>query len=71
VSTITIPPRFIMSNGEISGNTANWGGGVLVKGGVFEMTGGSITGNKSSSTAPVTNGGGGVKLSSSTFTMSG
>jgi hypothetical protein len=58
---------FIMSGGEISGNTAsNDSGGVLVaNSGTFTMSGGTISGN----TAP--NYGGGVYVSGGTFTMSG
>jgi hypothetical protein len=58
---------FTMSGGEISGNTADYGGGVYVDdSSTFTMSGGEISGN----TADY---GGGVYVdgSSSTFTMSG
>jgi hypothetical protein len=67
----------VMSNGEISGNTAGFGGGVYMTGGNFTMTGGSITGNKGTGIivnpqGHAQNGGGGVKVvGGGTFTMSG
>ncbi|MDR1325589.1 MAG: InlB B-repeat-containing protein [Treponema sp.] len=54
---------FTMSGGEISGNTASWGGGVYVSG-TFTMTGGVVSGNRASKQ------GGGVFLHG-TFTMTG
>jgi hypothetical protein len=59
---------FTMNGGEISGNTADdGGGGVYVYGGTFTMNGGEISGNTA------TGEGGGVYVSGygSTFTMSG
>jgi len=61
--------EFTLQSGTISGNTANYGGGVHVHGGTFTMTGGTISANSSSY-------GGGVDISASssyngTFTMSG
>jgi hypothetical protein len=68
---------FIMSGGEITGNTASAsasyshsGGGVYVDGGTFTMSGGEITGNTAS--GPNSDSGGGVYVyRSGTFTMSG
>jgi hypothetical protein len=68
--------KFVMNGGEISGNTARYGGGVIVyTSGTFVMTGGEITGN----TAKVASGsgsdanGGGVWLGGqgAAFVMSG
>ena len=58
-----------MESGEISGNTANLGGGVLNYG-TFAMSGGTISNNTSTTTNTSGDGGGGV-LNSGTFTMSG
>ncbi|MDR1220560.1 MAG: penicillin-binding protein activator LpoB [Treponema sp.] len=56
---------FTMSGGNISGNSASFGGGgVFVDGGTFTMSGGTISGNTASL-------GGGVSVSYGTFTMSG
>ena len=54
---------------KITGNTADTGGGVLVYGGTFTMSGGEISDNTASNSR---SGGGGVCVDSSgTFTMSG
>jgi hypothetical protein len=57
------PSEFIMTGGEISGNTAAFGGGVLVQNGMFRMEGGKIH-NNTASTFSTSNGiaaaGGGV-----------
>ena len=54
-----------MNGGTISNNTAgNFGGGVFVAGGTFNMNNGEIAGNKAVS-------GGGVYIFSGTFTMTG
>jgi hypothetical protein len=73
--------RFIMSGGEISGNTTigtGWGGynggggAVVVEDGTFEMRGGTITGNRAVNRTPNPSGGGAVWVGGpSTFTMSG
>ena len=62
---------FNMYGGSISGNSAQWGGGVCLdnggKGTVFNMYGGEITGNTATSS-----GGGGVNVNTkSTFNMYG
>jgi hypothetical protein len=54
-----------MKNGEISGNTAQAGGGVAIGSGSFIMEGGKISGNKT----PMS--GGGVEVAGGTFTMRG
>jgi parallel beta-helix repeat protein len=54
--------RFTMEDGEISGNTTQFGGGVYVTKGTFIMSGGTIRGNS---------GGGVYAGEGSTFTMSG
>jgi len=65
---VYIGGTFIMNGGEISGNTANQGGGVWVTtGGTFTMNGGKISNNE----AIVRWGGGGVKVSNGTFIMNG
>jgi hypothetical protein len=57
--------EFTMSGGNISGNTANTGGGVYVSSGTFNMSGGNISGN-------IANTAGGVFVNNgSTFDMSG
>jgi hypothetical protein len=56
---------FTMEDGEISDNTASYGGGVYV-GATFNMTGGTISRNRATTT-----GGGGVYVTGSTFAMSG
>ena len=62
---------FTMTGGTIGGstaadaNTADYGGGVYVKNGMFTMSGGKVTGNS------VTEDGGGVRLDKGTFHMSG
>jgi len=58
--------EFKMNAGaSIIGNTAGWGGGgVIVRGGIFTMSGGTISGNKCEW-------GGGVHLYPGTFNMSG
>jgi hypothetical protein len=62
---------FAMEGGEISDNTAYYGGGgVWVSGGTFEMSGGAISGNTASDTTSG-HGGGGVYVNSGSFTMSG
>jgi hypothetical protein len=59
---------FTMNGGEVSGNTANNGGGIRVNGAIFTMTGGKVSGNTASSSGS----GGGVHLfSSGKFTMIG
>ena len=56
---------FKMEDGsQIYSNTAEYGGGVQVNGGTFEMSGGEITNNKAKS-------GAGVYVGDGTFTMSG
>ena len=56
---------FKMEDGSyIYNNTAEYGGGVQVNGGTFEMSGGEITNNKAKS-------GAGVSVEDGTFTMSG
>ena len=63
----TVTGTFIMNGGEISGNTADTGGGVFIDGGgTFIMKGGKISGN----TATVGNGGG-VNVLSGTFSKTG
>ena len=57
--------KFIMSGGEISGNTSNDGGGVAVVSASFQMYGGSIINNNA------TGYGGGVGLWNDSFTLSG
>ena len=58
--------RFIMNDGIISGNSAQYGGGVYCRYNTdFTMTGGSITGNTA------TNLGGGIYLAGSTFQLNG
>ena len=57
---------FIMNAGEIRGNTADIGAGVLVDGGVFDMNGGVISDNSA------TNSGGGVAVTgNAAVTMGG
>jgi len=58
--------RFVMSNGIISGNIGEYGGGVSTSGtiGTFIMTGGKISGNTATK-------GGGVYINYGEFTMSG
>jgi len=62
--------KFIMNSGEISGNTAGWGGGVMVSGGnhIFTMNGGEIKNNTANDALNF--GGGGVSVSG-TFIMEG
>lgn len=71
---------FNMEDGEISGNTCRYGGGVAVNtaGSVFNMSGGTIKGNTATGTASAASGqGGGVFVtgvnatSIATFTMTG
>ena len=66
---------FVMSDGEVSGNTADFGGGVYVNGGRFDMTGGKVSGNESTTilmSGGGNHGGGGVMVNGDgTFTMSG
>jgi hypothetical protein len=61
---------FIMTGGEISGNTAlsasMGSGGVFVYNGTFTMTGGTVSGNTAAN-----GGGGGVAVATGTFTMTG
>ena len=57
---------FEMNDGEISGNSAYYGGGVSVHTGTFTLNGGTIKENKSTK-----NGGGIYIWSSATFTMNG
>jgi hypothetical protein len=57
---------FIMTGGEISGNTSSGhGGGVYMWNGIFDMEGGKIFGNKVGSNSN----GGGVYVSNAVFTM--
>ncbi len=59
--------KFDMASGSISGNQANWGGGVMATatgGAEFTMTGGEIAGNSAAK-------GSGVYEGTCTFTMSG
>ena len=66
VSIVGDNSSFTMYGGTITGNTAKYGGGVLVTmGGSFAMYGGTITGNTASAN------GGGVHASNSSFTMTG
>jgi hypothetical protein len=75
---VQVGGTFTLAEGTISGNTAGWGGGVLLSGSagggvyghpVFEMTGGTISGNKNTSDS---DGGGGVAVGyGAIFTMSG
>ena len=61
---------FNMTGGSITNNTANYGGGVEVRGGAaFNMSGGSITNNTASCNG--TSEGGGVFVYDGTFTVSG
>jgi hypothetical protein len=64
---------FIMAGGEISGNTAALGGGVLIYKGEMTMTGGEIKNNAATSSySNVVGMGGGVYVNEdTTFTMSG
>jgi len=54
---------FTMSSGNLTGNSAAYGGGVYVSGGTFTMSGGAVSGNTA------TTNGGGVYVSDGTFTM--
>jgi hypothetical protein len=65
--------EFIMTGGEISGNTASLGGGVLLYKGNMTMTGGEIKNNTTTqSYGSVMGTGGGVYVGEdNTFTMSG
>ena len=56
--------KFIMSGGEISGNTSNDGGGISVVGSTFKMHGGTISGNTASKS------GGGVDLWNASYALS-
>jgi hypothetical protein len=59
--------KLVMKTGsKISGNSNYYDGGGVYVGGTFTMSGGTISGNSSSSSN-----GGGVLMSSGTFTMSG
>jgi hypothetical protein len=63
--------EFTMTGGEISGNTApDRGGGVYINdsAAIFNMSGGSITGNNNTGSGY---GGGGVYMNGGDFTMSG
>jgi hypothetical protein len=63
--------EFIMAGGEISGNKAQNGGGVMVYKGSMTMTGGIITNNTNTDTSNVLGTGGGVYIYEDTiFTMS-
>ena len=63
---------FTMSGGEISGNTANMGGGVYVNNGTFTMSGGKISGNTAITRSDGLGSGGGVYVySDGTFTKTG
>jgi hypothetical protein len=57
--------NFTMSGGTISGNTADFGGGVSVTTGIFTMSGGTISGNSAG------NYGDGVFVDGGTFTKTG
>ena len=57
---------FVMRGGSITGNSANYGGGVYIMNGTFEMAGGEISGNTANQNA------GGVEVSDGgSFHMSG
>ena len=60
--------RFVMKSGKIYGNSAEQGAGVFVNGGIFEMSGGSISEN--TATGP-TGSGGAVYVYNGSFDMSG
>ena len=63
---------FTMNGGEISGNSANKGGGMCVYGGTFTMFGGTISGNVAASNYQEHQcKGGGVYLNGGMFTISG
>ena len=66
-STYGEPGNFIMTGGDITGNTnksSNGGGGVYLNGGTFTMDGGEITGNMGMPSSA-----GGVYLDSGIFNM--
>ena len=60
--------RFVMKSGKIYGNSSEQGAGVFVNGGIFEMSGGSISEN--TATGP-TGSGGAVYVYNGSFDMSG
>jgi hypothetical protein len=64
--TLTMGERVALrnNNNNAPNNTVN-GGGVLIDGGIFEMTGGTISGNTVSQNS------GGVRVNGGSFTMSG
>ena len=74
---VTAGGSCIMTNGTISGNTANYGGGVYVFGGdthkgMLDMSGGSIEGNGAGENGGSYEGsGGGVYIDGGTFTTTG
>lgn len=63
---VYVEGNFIMLGGEITGNSADEGGGVYLKRGNFAMTGGTIDGNNASSS----NSGDGVHYAGGTFSVS-
>ena len=64
---VYVGAQFTMSGGTISGNVANYAGGVIANRGTFTMTGGTISDN-----AAILNGGGiTVKGSTGTATLTG
>ena len=63
-----------MSGGEISGNSATYGGGIHVSGAEFNLTGGKITGNVAAGgtgNTSIANGGGVILTQKATMKMSG
>ncbi|MDR3000760.1 MAG: hypothetical protein LBU89_05795, partial [Fibromonadaceae bacterium] len=67
---------FTMNGGEISGNTATWGGGVVVwtnndAKSTFIMNGGIIRNNEAKGDGTYDDGGGGVIVENSIFVMNG
>ncbi|MFP3089399.1 hypothetical protein LQZ21_03640 [Treponema sp. TIM-1] len=64
--------EFVMAGGEISGNTAQNGGGVMVYKGSMTMTGGIIQNNVNTDYSNASGAGGGVYVNDyTTFTLSG
>ena len=61
-----------MEGGNIDNNSiAYWGGGVMIHGATFRMSGGSISSNKSTGGSSSGGGGAGVWIDEGQFTMSG
>ena len=52
-------------------SVSHWGGGVMIQGSEFTMTGGTISFNKSTGSSSIGAGGGGIWIDDGTFKMSG